>query len=262
VLLLGDSQMFGYGVAYAESTAAELERRLPRVVVLDAAMPSWGPAEYRLALEEIGPAYRPRHVLFVANAANDWFETVSNARRTTARDGWAARAGAPAGRAFPGRAALLGSSHLVFAIRRVAHYVGDAELGTTDSAFLLGRDISPLRHAERARASRIFEALSGVAAACRKLGCKVVAAALPLDVQVDAAEWQKYRTAPRDLSDTEPLLEDFLEGARALGAGTVNLLPVLRRAQPGAFLDDDYHLSPRGHRAVAEAMAGAMRGSS
>src|SRR5262245_53429061 len=78
VLVLGDSQMLGYGVAVEDATPAALERVLaPRdrgAVVRGAAVPTWGPGEYALALEELAPAFRPRFVVFVANAANDWLE--------------------------------------------------------------------------------------------------------------------------------------------------------------------------------------------
>src|SRR4051812_39514396 len=71
VMIFGDSQMFGYGVAWDESIAGVL----PGVVaahggsieVLAAAVPSWGPEEYVRAIESLGPVYRPSHVVFVAN---------------------------------------------------------------------------------------------------------------------------------------------------------------------------------------------------
>src|SRR5262245_30912930 len=42
VLLLGDSQMFGYGVDYRDTFAARLAERIGGEV-LDAAVPTWGP---------------------------------------------------------------------------------------------------------------------------------------------------------------------------------------------------------------------------
>src|SRR6185436_14301576 len=74
VLLLGDSQMLGYGVDEAEATAARLSS-LAGVEVLDAAVPSWGPIEYALAVDDLAPTYRPDVVVFVANLANDWVES-------------------------------------------------------------------------------------------------------------------------------------------------------------------------------------------
>jgi hypothetical protein len=93
---------------------------------------------------------------------------------------------------------------------------------------------------------------------CRALGCRVIAAALPLDVQVHAGEWAKYRATPIDLRATERLLNDFVDDARRYEIAAVNLTDALRAASPGAFLSDDYHLSPAGHRVVARCLADAI----
>lgn len=261
VLILGDSQMFGYGVPYSESTSAHLETVLGRNSrVLNASVPSWGPSEYLLALSEWVPLHRPRYVLFVANAANDWFETVPNIRRTTARDGWAARAGTPEESWFPFRSFLLGRSHLVLAIRQLARHLGDPELPPAVAALRLKKDIAQLRPRHRPEGFRspLTPSLRTASDACAKLSCQLVAVALPLDVQVDSSEWRKYRVPPEDLAMTEAILEDFIADAQDLRIRAVSLLPSLRYAEPGAFLPDDYHLSPRGHRAVADAIARAL----
>jgi hypothetical protein len=121
-----------------------------------------------------------------------------------------------------------------------------------DTALRLERDLDGL--AGRAH-FRITHAVRAVERLCQRSGCQVAVAALPLDVQVDTREWRKYRAQPRDLGRTERLLDDLVRDARAMGLAAVNLLPPLRAAEPGAFLPDDYHLSPRGHAACAEAIA-------
>jgi hypothetical protein len=95
-------------------------------------------------------------------------------------------------------------------------------------------------------------------ALCQRLGCRVVAVALPLDVQVHPGEWAKYHSPPQDLRATERLLTDFIADAGDAGLLAVDLLGPLRAASPGAFLPDDYHLSPAGHRAAARAIAAAL----
>lgn len=259
ILVLGDSQMFGYGVAWADAFPAQLERALGGgAVVMDAAVPSWGPGESVLALRDLGPAYRPRTVLFVANAANDWFESVPNRDRTTARDGWAARPGEPAPAWFPLRGWLLGRSHLVLAVRQLAHHIGDAELPPVDPVLALVRELPELRAVPAPYRSRLTPALEEAVKACRPLGCAVMVLLLPRDAQVDAREWAKYGEAPQDLSATEALLRDLAADAGARGIPAVDLLPVLRAAEPGAFLPDDYHLSARGHAAIAAAVAAKL----
>jgi hypothetical protein len=260
VLLLGDSQVFGYGVPFDASVGPQVARALGQEArSLVAAVPSWGPAESVLALEQLGPRFHPTHVVFVANAANDWFETVPNARRTTAEDGWAASPG-PVGKPFPFRRFLLGRSHLVLAARQLAKVMGEAELPPAQAALRLGQNLSKLRQGHAPFRSPLGGALAKAAALCRALPCELVAVALPLDVQVSPREWPKYRTRGEDLSATEILLEDFVADARGLGVPSINLLPTLRAAEPGAFLSDDYHLSISGHHAAATAIAALLEG--
>jgi hypothetical protein len=87
----------------------------------------------------------------------------------------------------------------------------------------------------------------------------VVVVALPLDVQVSEAQWAKYGEEPQDMSGTESLLAELVEGARRRGMRGVNLLPVLREAGDEAFLSGDLHLSPRGQQVVAEALHAALQ---
>ncbi|MBL8951946.1 MAG: hypothetical protein JNK82_14280 [Myxococcaceae bacterium] len=249
VLLLGDSQVMGYGVPF-ESAMGEALGRLTGAEVLTAAVPSWGPNESALALEDLGPDFRPTQVVFVANAANDWYERLPNTQRTSARDGWATLPGAEASHDFFGRGWLLGRSHLVLAGRQLLRFIGTAEHPSAVMPQRLARDVERLR----GEPSPVSTALARVVEACRGLSCRVVAVALPLDAQVSAAEWQKYRATPVDLTGSEALLDDFVEDARARGVPARSLLGPLRAAGPGMFLPDDYHLSAAGHAVVAAAL--------
>jgi hypothetical protein len=264
VLLLGDSQMFGLHVEESRATSALLSRALD-AEVWNAAVPSWGPTEYVLAIEALTHG-EVADVVFVANVANDWAEVdTPNTRRTTARDGWAVAAH-PAlrdrgGASFPGRAWLFGRSHLVYAARLVTdRAVGPAAPRAEPVDRLVDR-LDELRARGRdGFRSRMTRHVVAARDACARLGCRLSLAVLPLDVQVYAGEWAKYRTDPRDLRATEVLAEDLLADARELGVPAIDLLPPLRRASPGAFLSDDYHLSARGHRAVARAIAAMLDG--
>ncbi len=258
VLLLGDSQVFGYGVPYEASLADQLAAELgPGAVVLNAAVPSWGPPEYTKVLAELGTTYRPEVVFFVANLANDWFETtVGNERRTSAEHGWAVRAQpgiAPAPSLW--RDLVFGRSHLVLAARELwEHHRNDRGM-PPEAAFQLSRDLSMLRRPRGGYRSVMTPFVAEAARICQAIGCRVIAVALPIDVQVDPREWRKYAGRPVDLAPTEVLLEDFVDETEAVGVEAVNLLSALRGASPGAFLPDDYHLSPRGHAAIARAVA-------
>jgi hypothetical protein len=265
VLIVGDSQMLGYGVDWPDATAPMLERLLgPGTRVLAAAVPSWGPFEYQQAIAELAPRYRPGDVIYVVNAANDWFETAPHVHRTTARDGWAAAVGGVGGAPPPApsalRTLLLGRLHLVYAVRRLAAHVGDGEPPAEVAARRL---VAALADRDRPAAaaglrSPLGSAVAEAARTCGRLGCRLTVVVLPLDVQVDAAEWQKYRAQPEDVSPTLALTEDLVADARALGVAVVDVRPALAAAGPGAFLADDLHLAPRGHKVVAEAITDAI----
>lgn len=258
VLLLGDSQVFGYGVGEEDALAARLAQQTGGEV-LNAAVPTWGPTEYARAAAELVPVYRPEHVVFVGNVANDWFEArIDNTRRTSARDGWASRVLASDDRLdFPGRAWLFSRSHLVFLARSLSVVLREGQPVPNVAAEHLARQAHRLRgggdfatplapHIERARD------------VCAAHGCELLVAALPLDVMVDAREQHKYASPPRELTAARALLTDLVTDSARLGVRALNLNPVLVNASPGAFLSDDYHLSPRGHAAVASALAAAL----
>jgi hypothetical protein len=263
-LLLGDSQMFGYGVAYERGTAAALSR-LSGGEVLDGAVPTWGPTEYPLAIERLAPRYRPEAVVLVLNVANDWFETSTpNTRRTTARDGWAARpqasaASEPAPRWFPGRDFVMGRSHLVLLTRELWAFRGERMAPQAEGALRVGREAPRLAAQHRAGTAPIMRHVREARAACERWRCRLLIAALPLDAQVDAGEWAKYRTAPRRLDGADALIDAFSADLARDGSALIDLRAPLRAASPGAFLPDDYHLSPAGHEAVGRALADALR---
>jgi len=265
VLLLGDSQVFGYGVEEADALAARLEAELgPGHEVVDASTPTWGPPEYVRITAELVPELRPAVVVLVANVANDWAEArVDNRLRTTARDGWArARIeGDEPAVDFPGRRFLLGKSHLVYAVRALFRASTSEASEVAMSPARVAADLPWLMRAEPPHRSRLTPAAREVAATCARWGCRVVVVGLPIDVVVHAGEWDKYELpgverGPRpDVAPTHRLVDQLMADARDLGLPAIDLLPALREASPGAFQVDDYHLSPVGHLAFARALA-------
>ncbi|GEM_PF-896147 len=103
----------------------------------------------------------------------------------------------------------------------------------------------------------VFDAhLEALATMCALRGVNLVVVALPVDVQVSADEWAKYGV--EDAPDMEPslaLLDDLSASAEAQGARTLDATEALRAASPGAFLNGDIHMTPKGHAALAEALA-------
>ncbi|MFT3712635.1 MAG: hypothetical protein QM817_33720 [Archangium sp.] len=95
--------------------------------------------------------------------------------------------------------------------------------------------------------------------ACDRVGAKLVVVALPLDVMVSAEEWKKYDAPVLDMSATRVLTEDLVSRAERIGAMGVDPTAALAAAEPGAFLDGDLHLTPKGHAALAKVIAEAIR---
>jgi hypothetical protein len=95
-------------------------------------------------------------------------------------------------------------------------------------------------------------------AMCDAAGARLLVAILPLDVQVSPDEWAKYGQASVDLAPSRILFDDLIDTAADVGAETIDLTPALQAAEPGAFLKGDLHMTPKGHEAMARALAAVL----
>ena len=128
VIVVGDSQVFGLGVEDDATFSAGLARDSGRPVI-NAGVPTYGPAEYMAVARELLAERKARTVVVTLNFANDPFELGRpNRERHAVWDGWAVRSEtAPTETtAFPGRRWLFSRSHLVFGIRKWLHARGAA----------------------------------------------------------------------------------------------------------------------------------------
>lgn len=101
--------------------------------------------------------------------------------------------------------------------------------------------------------------LGDVQALVERAGARLIVVVLPLDVQVSADEWKKYAGAtPIDMTPTRALADELVSLCHARGVTALDATPVLAAAEPGAFLDKDIHMTPKGHAAVARALAAAI----
>ena len=113
---------------------------------------------------------------------------------------------------------------------------------------LLVRAMSPMtRRVARAKAL------------CDEAGARLVVAVLPLDVQVSPSQWAKYGQPAVDMEPSRALLTDVVAVADQSGALGIDLTDALRAAGDGAFLPRDLHLAPKGHAAVAQAIAARVK---
>jgi len=109
-------------------------------------------------------------------------------------------------------------------------------------------------------ASAFHDLLTHAKALCDEHHAALTVVMLPLDVQVSDLEWAKYGAAVADMSASRALNREVIRDASALGVRTVDPLAALQKAEPGAFLHGDLHLSVAGQRVVGEAIAAAVSG--
>ncbi|WP_181233246.1 alginate O-acetyltransferase AlgX-related protein [Enhygromyxa salina] len=103
------------------------------------------------------------------------------------------------------------------------------------------------------------EYIQQLQALCDEHGAELVLVALPVDVQVDASEWDKYGVSDRpDMSESLVLLRDLVDNAEQHGVRALDATDALREAEPGAFLDHDIHMTAKGHAAVGAALAARL----
>jgi hypothetical protein len=100
--------------------------------------------------------------------------------------------------------------------------------------------------------------IAAAKAICDKYGARLLVVALPIDVQVNKAEWQKYGAAEQDMEPTKLLNADVVDAAEYVGAEGFDAMKTLAAAEPGAFLDADIHMTPKGHKALGQAIASVL----
>jgi SGNH hydrolase-like domain, acetyltransferase AlgX len=93
---------------------------------------------------------------------------------------------------------------------------------------------------------------------CAQHGARLVIVVLPIDVQVSPTEWAKYGAPPLDMTGTKQFTDELVRETEGLGITALDATKPLAAAEPGAFLDHDIHMTPKGHAAVAEALAAAI----
>lgn len=116
-----------------------------------------------------------------------------------------------------------------------------------------------LRGQSIARSVRVPSSLEArlmeISALCEENGAELLVVALPLDVLVSSDEWAKYGAEPVDMEPTRVLLSDLVASAHHLGARSFDATDALRAAEPDAFLRGDLHMTAKGQRALAVAVA-------
>ena len=107
-----------------------------------------------------------------------------------------------------------------------------------------------LRHS-----SPLLAHVERVKAMCATVGARLVLLVLPLDVMVSDKEWAKYDAKAQDMSAAAVLIDDLTRASEEIGVSALDATAALAAAEPGAFLNRDIHMTPKGHDAVARALA-------
>lgn len=144
-------------------------------------------------------------------------------------------------------------------VAREEHAALQASRASHSSAVSRLRQLDALQYDKAQPASVLEPRLREIRDLAAQHGAEVLVVGLPIDVQVSSDEWKKYGAPVLDMAPTLALTDDMLASARALGMRTLDALPALRAASPGAFLDADIHMTPKGHGALANAIAEALR---
>lgn len=154
-------------------------------------------------------------------------------------------------------------------LRKKAAEQMDAELKDIESA-IADRDAqeqklakvlaAPLTFAKAS--SPLWTSIEQVKIKVEAKGARFVLLVLPMDVQVSKEEWKKYPGAkPVDMESTAIIAQSLVDAAKDSGVSALDATEALRAAEPGAFLAGDIHMTPKGHEAVAKALAETLKQS-
>jgi lysophospholipase L1-like esterase len=246
-LVVGDSQVLGFGVADSETFAARATAA--GVPMVNAGVPGYGVEDALHRAAELLDPLRPRGVIVVVNQANDWEEIRQPAQsRFRVRGGWLLQASTADGWKAHYLASPLSRFHLFYYAMQPLFSGGPVGFAAASSApeWLIAPQLQSAATRDMADAVHAF--------ARQHPGVEVVVAFLPVDCATSPTRAARSPFAPL-LGGRAPWRDRTLsEQLRASLAATpmIDLMPVLGRADE--FLDGDYHLSPGGHQAVAQAL--------
>ncbi len=232
LLVVGDSQVLGYGVEDSESFPA-------RLGAMNAGVPGHGIADALQHAAELIPLLHPDQVLLVVNQANDWDEGMKPAlERYVVRNGW------------------LGSASQANAtgVRFWSSPVSRVHLLAYPALVIFKRTPQPPGVPDPALATTFRAAFVALAQANAEV--RFLAAYLPVD-----AATSSVRAAASPLAlPGEPWKDTTIHDATLAafaGAEMIDLLPAL--SEPDNFQKGDYHLSVKGHAAVAGVVRERLR---
>jgi lysophospholipase L1-like esterase len=270
IVVLGDSLVLSVQVEAGETFCRLLEERLNAAGgpihyrVINAGVQGYGPVEELIFYREVARAFQPDLVLETIFVGNDAEDAYNNRGRL---QGTPRAATEVASQSLNARLRRVVRRSLVLQVLRLRVVSVTDRLSTFASP-----PEPPLQSYAAKPAQRIADGLRVSADCVRQLasdaardGARTAIVLMPARFQVDDADYGRLKDIVSGAGGT--LLRDaatarFADALRPLGLPQFDALPSLRAALPGpdVFFQQTVHLTPRGHRVVADALAQFLRG--
>lgn len=264
IVILGDSIVLSVQVDFDQTFGELLEETLnqrsrgTRYRVLNAGVQGYGPIEEMLAFRRLSATLDPDLVLMVVFVANDAEEAYGSRRKLEP----AAQASEPP----------LSESFTTWLRRIVRHSMVLQILRLrVNAAIGRFRTLEPPEPPAQSYAAKMpphvaegldiaRDAFGTIASESAQLGARSALVLVPARFQVDDADYGRLREGIRAAGGElvrDAATDRFNTALTALPLPRLDLLPVFRRALPGPplFFQTTVHLTPRGHRVVADALA-------
>ena len=266
IVVLGDSLVLAVQVPHERTFCQRLQARLNaqappgvRYRVINAGVQGYGPVEELLFYRTVASRFEADVVLVASFVANDAVEAYDAA--------WRLDGGRPPAVAVADetertlRRLVRRSMVLQIARQRIDQVLERTGDNAAPSRPVASYQVSPpefittgLRVASRALGTLAREVEAG--------GARFAIALVPARFQLDAAEYERLRSATEPLAGpirVDAATERFAAAVAPLGVPTVDLLPALRAAPAGQFFAGTVHFTPAGHETVAATLEGFLR---
>ena len=267
VLILGDSLVLSVQVPFEQTFGELLERQLnegpsaAQYRVVNGGVQGYGPVEQLLFFRRIADRVQPDVVVVTVFVGNDAEEAVASEPKLSAK-----RDSAEALR-----------ESFVTTLRRTVRRSMVLQLlrlrvvTATDRFQFKAPPEPPLQSYAANPPPRIARGIEITRACLEQLrmeveqrGARLAIVLMPARFQVDDADYGRLRATVKETGGE--LVRDaattrFAEGLSSLSVPMTDLLPPLRKSLPGpdVFFQQNVHLTPRGHRIVADHLATFLR---
>ncbi|MGH9307807.1 MAG: SGNH/GDSL hydrolase family protein [Vicinamibacterales bacterium] len=264
IVILGDSIVLSVQVSFGQTFGELLETTLNersrgvRYRVVNAGVQGYGPIEEMLAFRRLAHTFQPDVVLMVVFVANDAEEAYGSRSKL---DPDAQQTAAAISESLLTRLRRLVRRSMVLQIVRLRVNAATARFRTFTPPEPPAQSYAaemPPRVAEGLTIAR--DAFQTIAEDAGQLGARSALVLMPARFQVDEGDYGRLRDIIKDAGGE--LVRDaasvrFDEALSDLPLPRFDVLPAFRRALPGPhlFFQTTVHLTPRGHRVVADALA-------